>query len=90
MDRDLKPRFCAASVHAIGAAALFMMAARPAFAVDEVHDEIQVYNAEIAEVGQWTYEQHLNYAALGQTRPEFPEDSPRTTACRVLRNLPTA
>ena len=72
MDRDLKPRFCAASVHAIGAAALFMMAARPAFAVDQVHDEIQVYNAEIAEVGQWTYEQHLNYAALGQTRPEFP------------------
>jgi hypothetical protein len=41
-----------------------------AFAADEVHDEIQVYNAEIAAVGQWTYEQHLNYAAIGQTRPE--------------------
>ena len=27
---------------------------RPAFAIDQVHDEIQVYNAEIAEVGQWT------------------------------------
>jgi hypothetical protein len=37
-----------------------------------VHDEIQVYNAEIAEVGQWTYQQHLNYAAIGQTQPEFP------------------
>ena len=72
MDRDLKPRFCAAGVVAIGAATLVMIAARPAFAVDQVHDEIQVYNAEIAEVGQWTYEQHLNYAAVGQTQPEFP------------------
>jgi len=45
---------------------------RPALAADQVHDEIQVYNAEIAEVGQWTYEQHLNYAAIGQTQPEFP------------------
>ena len=41
-------------------------------AVDQVHDEIQVYNAGIAEVGQWTYEQHLNFAAIGQTVPEFP------------------
>jgi hypothetical protein len=48
------------------------MATSSAFAVDQVHDEIQVYNAEIAEVGQWTYEQHLNYAAIGQTQPEFP------------------
>jgi hypothetical protein len=37
-----------------------------------VHDEIQVYNAEIAEVGQRTYPQHLNYAAIGQIQPEFP------------------
>jgi len=44
----------------------------PALAVDQVHDEIQVYNASIAEVGQWTYEQHLNFAAIGQTVPEFP------------------
>jgi hypothetical protein len=41
-------------------------------AADEVHDEIQVYNAAIAAVGQWTYEQHLNYAAIGQTAPEVP------------------
>jgi hypothetical protein len=41
-----------------------------AFAVDQVHDEIQVYNAEIAAVGQWTYEQHLNFAAVGQNQPE--------------------
>jgi len=39
---------------------------------DEVHDEIQVYNAEIAAIGQWTYEQHLNYASIGQTVPEVP------------------
>ena len=43
-----------------------------ALAVDQVHDEIQVYNADIAEVGQWTYQQHLNFAAIGQTAPEFP------------------
>jgi len=70
MDGHLKPRPCAAGV--IAAAMVFMVTARPAFAVDLVHDEIQVYNAEIAEVGQWTYEQHLNYAAVGQTQPEFP------------------
>ena len=43
-----------------------------ALAADQVHDEIQVYNAEIAAVGQWTYQQHLNYAAIGQTVPEVP------------------
>jgi hypothetical protein len=40
-----------------------------ALGADQVHDEIQVYNAEIAAVGQWTYQQHLNYAAIGQTVP---------------------
>jgi hypothetical protein len=35
-------------------------------------DEIQVYNAGIAEVGQWTIEQHLNYTLLGQKQPPFP------------------
>jgi hypothetical protein len=40
--------------------------------VDQVHDEIQVYNAEINEIGQWSYEQHLNFAPIGQTKPEFP------------------
>ncbi len=72
MDGPLKPRTCAAGVVAAAAAAVFIMTPRPALAVDQVHDEIQVYNAEIAEVGQWTYEQHLNYAAIGQTQPEFP------------------
>ncbi len=72
MDGHLKPRPCAAGVIAAAAAVGFLMTARPAFAVDQVHDEIQVYNAAIADVGQWIYEQHLNYAAVGQTQPEFP------------------
>ncbi|MGA7323553.1 MAG: hypothetical protein WBX25_03480 [Rhodomicrobium sp.] len=61
---------CAA---AIIIAVFFVVMARPALATDQVHDEIQVYNADIAEVGQWTYEQHLNYALWGQIRPEFPD-----------------
>ncbi len=56
----------------LAAAPALALTAAPALAVDQVHDEIQVYNAEIAEVGQWTYEQHLNFAAVGQTQPEFP------------------
>src|SRR5208282_3736519 len=71
MDGHL-PRPCAAGVIAAAAAVVCMVTARPAFAVDQVHDEIQLYNAGIAEVGQWTYEQHLNFAAAGQTQPEFP------------------
>jgi hypothetical protein len=48
------------------------ISARTAFGADQVHDEIQVYNAEIASVGQWAYQQHLNYAAVGQNQPEMP------------------
>jgi hypothetical protein len=40
----------------------------PAHAVDE----IQVYNAEIASVGEWTVQQHLNYAISGRKVPDFP------------------
>jgi hypothetical protein len=72
VDGDLKLHLCAAGLVAASAATVFMMTTRPALAADQVHDEIQVYNAEIAEVGQWTYEQHFNYAAVGQTQPEFP------------------
>jgi hypothetical protein len=50
----------------------FALTPGAALAADQVHDEIQVYNADIAEVGQWTYQQHLNFAAIGQTAPEFP------------------
>jgi hypothetical protein len=62
-----KLRVCAAAVLTIA-----MIAPSRARAADQVHDEIQVYNADIAAVGQWTYEQHLNYAAVGQTQPEVP------------------
>jgi hypothetical protein len=35
-------------------------------------DEIQIYNAQIAAVGQWTIEQHLNYTISGRKAPDFP------------------
>lgn len=35
-------------------------------------DEIQVYNAEIAKIGQWTLQQHFNYAIRGRKEPDFP------------------
>ena len=54
------------------AAPLLALTAGRALAVDQVHDEIQVYNADINDVGQWSYEQHLNFAAIGQKQPEFP------------------
>jgi hypothetical protein len=54
------------------AAPLLALTAGPALAVDQVHDEIQVYNADINDVGQWSYEQHLNFAAIGQKQPAFP------------------
>lgn len=41
-------------------------------ATAEAFDEIQVYNAEIAEVGQWTIQQHLNYAFKAPSEPDFP------------------
>ncbi len=37
-----------------------------------VEDEIQVYNAEIAQPGQWTLQQHLNYTIDGRKQPDFP------------------
>jgi hypothetical protein len=45
-----------------------MYAAAPASAVDE----IQVYNGDIAEVGQFTVQQHLNYTFSGRTTPDYP------------------
>src|ERR1700687_460155 len=66
----------AGSVVARGAAALLLggaaaaqpFDARPARAVDE----IQVYNGEIAEVGQFTVQHHFNYAFIGRKEPDFP------------------
>jgi hypothetical protein len=36
-----------------------------------VTDEIQVYNAEIAKVGQWTLQFHFDYASKGLKEPDF-------------------
>ena len=35
------------------------------------NDEIQVYNAEIAKIGQWTFQLHNNYAFMGRKGPDF-------------------
>jgi hypothetical protein len=53
---------------AIIGALLTTMVATPAWGVDE----IQVYNAGIAEPGQFTLQQHLNYVWQGSTTPDFP------------------
>jgi len=63
---------CVATLVVAGAAVIFSATIPAALAADQVHDEIQVYNAEIADVGQWTVEQHLNYAVTGQTQSEVP------------------
>jgi hypothetical protein len=72
MDRTSKLRPYTGALAAVGAAVVLAVTTLPAFPASQVHDEIQVYNAEIAEVGQWTYQQHLNFAAVGQRQPEFP------------------
>jgi hypothetical protein len=33
---------------------------------------VQVYNAEIAKIGQWTFQLHSNYAFIGRKEPDFP------------------
>jgi hypothetical protein len=52
----------------LAGAALLAALAQPAKATDE----IQVYNAGIAAVGQFTIQQHLNYIPLGVKDPPFP------------------
>jgi len=55
-------------VPCIGALVPWTLGCVPAEAVDE----IQVYNAEIADPGEWTFQEHLNYTWQGLTKPEFP------------------
>jgi hypothetical protein len=43
-------------------------------------DEIQLYNAEINDVGQFSIEQHLNYTFLGSKQPAFPGGFPSNHA----------
>jgi hypothetical protein len=52
----------------LSGAALLVALEQPAQAIDE----IQVYNAAIAAVGQFTIQQHLNYIPLGLNEPPFP------------------
>jgi hypothetical protein len=35
-------------------------------------DEIQVYNADINEVGQFSVQHHFNYAITGIPTPDYP------------------
>jgi hypothetical protein len=51
-----------------------------AIATARAADEIQLYNAEIAEVGQFTVQQHLNYAFIGRKEPDFPGGFPSNHA----------
>jgi hypothetical protein len=52
----------------LAGAVLWVVMGQPAKAVDE----IQVYNAGIAAVGQFTIQQHLNYIGVGLKDPPFP------------------
>jgi len=56
------------SLAALAAFASASLIGEPAKATDE----IQVYNASIAAVGQFTIQQHLNYVPQGLTNPPFP------------------
>jgi hypothetical protein len=55
-----------------GAAGFLAIAMCFAPATARAVDEIQVYNAEIAEIGQWTLQHHFNYAINGRKDPDFP------------------
>src|SRR3974377_1849491 len=57
--------FGSLALGALAALALHMSGARAV-------DEIQLYNAEIAEVGQFTIQHHFNYAFIGRKEPDFP------------------
>lgn len=62
-------RSCVAVASLVGASVLLVSNAHAT-------DEIQVYNAGIAEIGQFTIQQHLNYVSLGQKDPPFPGGFP--------------
>lgn len=67
MKRYLRPGF-RRRLCWLAAAVFYVVAGQPAKATDE----IQVYNAGIAAVGQFTIQQHLNYIAIGLKDPPFP------------------
>ena len=51
---------------------LLVLATFGAASMAAATDEIQVYDASIAEPGQLTLQQHLNYAISGRRVPDFP------------------
>src|SRR5260370_8559818 len=61
-------RGCRHRLFWLAGGAVSAVLAQPAKATDE----IQVYNAAIAAVGQFTIQQHLNYTAIGLKNPPFP------------------
>ena len=56
----------------VASAALIALGAVGYSSHAQATDEIQVYNAGIAAVGQLTVQQHLNYVGIGQKDPPFP------------------
>ncbi len=52
----------------LAAAAVLLACSTTAWAVDE----IQVYDATIADLGKWTFQQHLNYTINGRKDADFP------------------
>lgn len=53
----------------VGVASAALMAATVGLRAE---DEVQVYGAEINEVGQWSVQTHFNYAISGRRQPDFP------------------
>jgi hypothetical protein len=71
-------RRCGTSGFVLPAAILAFVLVQPHAA--RAVDEIQVYNGEIADVGQFTVQQHLNYTFLGHKEPDFPGGFPSNHA----------
>src|SRR5690349_13913836 len=64
-NRPMPPRSLAIAVFVVATA---LVPAAPSKAVDE----IQVYNAEIAEVRQFTLQQHLNFGIRARRTADYP------------------
>ena len=60
----------------LAATAVTLLAALVSGGAARATDEIQVYNAAIADVGQFTIQQHLNFVGIGQKDPPFPGGFP--------------
>jgi hypothetical protein len=51
--------------------------------VTRAADEIQVYNADINEVGQFSIQHHFNYPIIGICTPDYPGALVSNHALRV-------